>query len=122
MHAILIHLRQPYLAARALGSLVALAAVLGLTFAAHAQSQTSLSGHIIGTYVSSPTNEAFRVTLDTPMPGCVDDFAYVNQNEPAFEYYVSSLMTAYATGQRVTLLVIPDGNSFCHINEAGTAK
>jgi hypothetical protein len=63
-------------------------------------------GHIKNVVTSGPYNFAFRVTLDTDMTGCGDNFGYMNLDDPNYQAKAAQLLTAYALKNTVILSII----------------
>jgi hypothetical protein len=62
-------------------------------------------GHIKNVMTSGPYNFAFRVTLDTDMAGCGDNFAYMNLDDANYQAKAAQLLTAYALRNTVNLSI-----------------
>lgn len=75
---------------------------------------------ITGLYVSGPSNYAYRVSgfqsgAGTACTGV--GWAYLNQGDSGASWYASAILTAYASGKQVDLLLQTDANGYCHIVE-----
>lgn len=83
---------------------------------------TYWAGKVANIWFSAPNNLSFRVYPDpsTPLVGCKDNLAYIDissSNNSNYQVYVSSLMTAFASGKTVHLVLATDAQGFCNINE-----
>lgn len=91
-----------------------------LAFSAPAKAanvHTLFSGKIKYVYLSSPTNMAYRVTLDVNLPDCLYNFAYISPSDGNYDAY-ASLLTAAAAGNRsINIWITTDANGFCHMDE-----
>lgn len=99
-----------------------LLASVAVVFAVDAAALTYPSGTIGNLYISSETNFAVRVFLDGVTDPCGNggsDFAFINASDSNYKVYVAGLMMAKAQGNRVYLVVEPDGsnNSYCRLIE-----
>jgi hypothetical protein len=74
-----------------------------------------ITGKIIQTATSLPTNLAFRVTLDNGMSVCPSSFAYINTAEGNFQVTVANLLTAFSLRKTVTLYIYKDQTPYCRI-------
>jgi hypothetical protein len=61
------------------------------------------TGRISEIFLSGPYNYAFRIFLDSGLPSCAGNFAYMNIDSGNYQAYASALMTAYSTNKTVDL-------------------
>ena len=93
---------------------------MAISMSAPSRANTTISGHIMSTFSSSPGNYSFRIYLDTQTPGCTDSFLYTNSADGNYNTYVASLISAYYGGRSVLVTYAPDSGGFCHIIEFGS--
>jgi hypothetical protein len=95
------------------------ALVLAAALVAPTVSQAgSLSGvRITKYYVSSSNNLPFRVYTDVAPADCPGGFMYVEFTEPAYQTYVSGLLSAQAQNKIVTFSYVIGSGGFCRITE-----
>lgn len=90
--------------------------------AAFAQSSTR-EGTITNVYLSAGTNYGIRVYLVkngvNQLSDCPGFWAYVNKDFDNYELYASSIVTSYAQGKKVTLVISKDAGGYCRLGEFG---
>ena len=91
--------------------LVFLSFLLGGT----ANASATYSGHVTGVQIVDTGSMDFRVTLDTNMPACNLNFAYVNHSSALFSAFVADITTAYSTNKPINLQVNVDSNGYCNV-------
>jgi hypothetical protein len=95
----------------------------------HSQSNQNTGWFAItGVYLSQAGNMTLRVNGMPAITGCPasPNWAYVDEGDSGSKEKVAALLTAYAAGKTVNLLIAPinyygDGQMFCHIIEFSTS-
>lgn len=80
---------------------------------------------ITSIFVSEEGNMAFRISGFSPIAGCSGNFAYVDERDSASKSKISSLLTAFASGKKVYMVLLPvdyynNGTTYCRIIEFGS--
>ena len=102
---------------------------LVLSFSAEANYIKTESFLITQTFVTSATNMHFRVYGMANVAECASgqNWAYINESDSGATTKISSLLAAYAAGQKVVLTLQPidfygNGKLYCQIVAVGTSK
>jgi hypothetical protein len=90
----------------------------GLVFAASAQCwDGSQVGTVTQIDVTGGSNYGIRVYLSSGVPMCTGStnyWGFLNNTDSNYNAYVAAIMSAKATGSRITLYMTNEGG-FCHI-------
>ena len=93
-----------------------LALALGAAIAGSASANV-YTGHLIGYFLSGPSNLAFRVYLDSATPNCPEKLFYVDMTHPNYQAYVSGLLTAFSMQKTVLITYAAGTGGYCTIIE-----
>jgi len=98
--------------------LVVLAAGLTLAAATSAQAQNQVvQGRITNISFSSPGNFSMRVTLDTTLTQCSNNFVFLDTSFGNYQAYAAGLMSAYALSKPINVTYTVQSNGFCAMLE-----
>jgi len=76
-----------------------------------------ITGKIATIANSNAGNYAFRITLDTGLSGCTNNFAFVNLADENYQARVATLITLYSLGKTVQINTVAAAGGYCQIGD-----
>lgn len=100
-------------------STLAVLTVLAATHATTANAAVRDTGYFkpAGPYVSSGNNFYFRVSGIPASANCVQNWAYINEDDSGAKAKIATMLMAYSMGKTVSLMVDEGLGGYCRILE-----